>query len=181
MITQIKKRDGSIALFNKAKISDAIFKAAKSVGGKDRERADLLGSMAVELLNQRGFCEERMPNVENVQDAVEKILIEEGHAQTAKAYIIYREQHKRIREFHSYVNSNEIMDGYLNQLDWRVKENSNMSFSLQGLNNHISSIVSSNYWLHKIYPPEVREAHIEGDIHINDLKILCSYCCGWVI
>ncbi len=181
MITQIKKRDGSIALFNKAKISDAIFKAAKSVGGKDRERADLLGSMAVELLNQRGFCEERMPNVENVQDAVEKILIEEGHAQTAKAYIIYREQHKRIREFHSYVNSNEIMDGYLNQLDWRVKENSNMSFSLQGLNNHISSIVSSNYWLHKIYPPEVREAHIEGDIHIHDLQILGSYCCGWDI
>lgn len=181
MITQIKKRDGSIAFFNKAKISDAIFKAAKSVGGKDRERAEQLASMSVELLGQRGFCEEKMPNVEDVQDAVEKTLIEEGHAQTAKAYIIYREQHKRIREFHSYVNSNEIMDGYLNQLDWRVKENSNMSFSLQGLNNHISSIVSSNYWLHKIYPPEVREAHIEGDIHLHDLQILGSYCCGWDI
>lgn len=181
MITQIKKRDGNIALFNKGKINDAIFKAAKSVGGKNRERADLLGSMVIELLEQRGFCEKKTPTVEDVQDAVEKILIEEGHAQTAKAYIIYREQHKRIREFHSYVNSNEIMDGYLNQLDWRVKENSNMSFSLQGLNNHISSIVSSNYWLHKIYPPEVRGAHIEGDLHLHDLQILGSYCCGWDI
>ncbi|MBU2638423.1 MAG: ribonucleoside triphosphate reductase [Nanoarchaeota archaeon] len=179
MINQIKKRDGNIVLFNKNKISDAIFRAAKSVGGTDRERAGVLAEMVLELLEKRGFNERDIPNVEDVQDAVEKVLIEEGHAQTAKAYIIYREQHKRIREFQSFVNSNEIMDGYLQQLDWRVKENSNMSYSLQGLNNHISSIVSSNYWLHKVYPPEVRNAHHEGDFHIHDLQILAAYCCGW--
>lgn len=179
MINQITKRDGNLVLFNKSKISDAIFRAAKSVGGKDRGRANVLADMVVELLEKRGFNEKEIPNVEDVQDAVEKVLIEEGHAQTAKAYIIYREQHKRIREFQSFVNSNEIMDGYLQQLDWRVKENSNMSYSLQGLNNHISSIVSSNYWLHKIYPAGVRNAHLEGDFHIHDLQILAAYCCGW--
>ncbi|HII14733.1 MAG TPA: ribonucleoside triphosphate reductase [Nanoarchaeota archaeon] len=179
MISQIKKRTGEIVLFNKNKISEAIFRAAKSVGGTDRGRSDELAEMVVELLGKRGFNEKDIPSVEDVQDAVEKTLIEEGHAQTAKAYIIYREQHKRIREFQSFVNSNEIMDGYLNLLDWRVKENSNMSYSLQGLNNHISSIVSSNYWLHKVYPPEVRNAHIEGDLHLHDLQILSAYCCGW--
>ncbi len=179
MINQITKRDGSLVLFNRNKISDAIFRAAKSVGGKDRERANILADMVVGLLEKRGFNEKEIPNVEDVQDAVEKVLIEEGHAQTAKAYIIYREQHKRIREFQSFVNSNEIMDGYIQQLDWRVKENSNMSYSLQGLNNHISSIVSSNYWLHKIYPPDVRNAHLEGDFHLHDLQILGAYCCGW--
>jgi len=178
MISQIKKRTGEIVLFNKNKISEAIFRAAKSVGGTDRGRSDELAEMVVELLGKRGFNEKDIPSVEDVQDAVEKTLIEEGHAQTAKAYIIYREQHKRIREFQSFVNSNEIMDGYLNLLDWRVKENSNMSYSLQGLNNHISSIVSSNYWLHKVYPPEVRNAHIEGELHLHDLQILSAYCCG---
>lgn len=179
MITQIRKRDGSVVLFNKNKIADAIFKAAKSVGGNDREKADILTDMVLHLLKTRGFNDGNYPTVEDVQDAVEKTLIECGHAKTAKAYIIYREQHKRLREFHSFVNSNEIMDGYLSQIDWRVKENSNMSYSLQGLNNHIASIVSSNYWLNKIYPPEIREAHVSGDFHIHDLQILGSYCCGW--
>lgn len=179
MINQVKKRDGSVVLFNKAKIADAIFRAAKAVGGRDREKADLLADMVVHLLKTRGFNEEHIPTVEDVQDAVEKTLIEGGHAKTAKSYIIYREQHKRLREFRSFVNSNEIMDGYLNQLDWRVKENSNMSYSLQGLNNHIASIVSSNYWLNKIYPPEIRDLHVNGDFHIHDLQILGAYCAGW--
>lgn len=179
MINQVKKRDGSIVLFNKHKIADAIFKAAKSVGGRDREKAVLLSEMVLHLLKTRGFSEGNVPSVEDVQDAVEKTLIEGGHALTAKSYIIYREQHKRLREFQSFVNSNEIMDGYLNQLDWRVKENSNMSYSLQGLNNHISSIVSSNYWLNKIYPPHIRKLHVDGDFHIHDLQYLSAYCCGW--
>ena len=179
IITQVKKRDGSIALFNSQKICDAIFRAAKSVGGRDYDRAKELTEKIIDYLEQKGFSDVNMPTVENVQDSVEKILIEEGHAKTAKAFIIYREQHKRLREFRSFVNSNDIMDGYLRETDWRVKENSNMSYSLQGLNNHISSIVSSNYWLHKVYPPEVRDAHVEGDFHLHDLQILASYCCGW--
>ncbi|MEA3379124.1 MAG: ribonucleoside triphosphate reductase [Nanoarchaeota archaeon] len=179
MIYQINKRKGELVLFNKYKIADAIFKAAKSVGGTDWERSKQLSEMVVDLLEDRGFNNENCPNVENVQDAVEKILIEEGHAKTAKAYIIYREQHKSIREFHSYVNSNEIMEGYLKETDWRVKENSNMSYSLQGLNNHIASVVSANYWLNKVYPPNIRKTHLEGKFHIHDLQILSSYCCGW--
>ncbi len=178
-ITQIKKRNGNIALFNEDKISNAIFNAAKAVGGQDKERAKLLAKEVVELLEERGFSDARMPSVEDVQDGVEKILVERGHAKTAKRYILYREQHKRMRDLKNFINSNDIMDGYLNHLDWRIKENSNMSFSLQGLNNHISSIVSSNYWLHKIYPPEVRRAHLQGDLHIHDLQLVSAYCCGW--
>lgn len=178
-ITQVKKRDGSIALFNSQKICDAIFRAAKSVGGKDYDKSKELTEKIVQYMEFLGYSHDNVPTVENVQDAVEKVLIEEGHAKTAKAYIIYREQHKHIREFHSFVNSNEIMEGYIAETDWRVKENSNMAYSLQGLNNHISSIVSSNYWLHKVYPQEVRDAHINGDFHLHDLQILASYCCGW--
>ncbi len=179
VISQVRKRDGSIVLFNPIKICDAIFRAAKSVGGRDYGKAKELTKKIIVYLEGKGFSDGNIPDVENVQDAVEKILIEEGHAKTAKAYIIYREQHKMLREFHSFVNSNEIMDGYISESDWLVKENSNMGYSLQGLNNHISSIVSSNYWLHKIYPQEVRNAHIDGDFHLHDLQILAAYCCGW--
>jgi ribonucleoside-triphosphate reductase len=178
-ITQVRKRDGSIALFNQDKIGKAIFNAAKAVGGKDREKANELSEKVVELLDERGFSDENIPSVEDVQDGVEKVLVEEGHAKTAKGYILYREQHKRMRDLKNFINSNDIMDGYLNHLDWRIKENSNMAFSLQGLNNHISSMVSSNYWLHKIYPPEVRKAHMHGDLHIHDLQLVAAYCCGW--
>ncbi len=166
-------------MFNPQKICDAIFRAAKSVGGRDYNKAQEITEKIVGYLSHLGYSNENVPTVENVQDAVEKVLIEAGHAKTAKAYIIYREQHKHIREFKSFVNSNEIMDGYISESDWRVKENSNMGYSLQGLNNHISSIVSSNYWLHKIYPQEVRDAHINCDFHLHDLQILASYCCGW--
>ncbi|MFH0752013.1 MAG: ribonucleoside triphosphate reductase [archaeon] len=178
-ISQVKKRNKEVVLFNPQKICDAIFRAAKSVGGRDYDKAKELTRKIVAYLENKGFSDKVVPNVEDVQDAVEKILIEEGHAKTAKAFIIYREQHKRLREFRSFVNSNDIMDGYLRETDWRVKENSNMAYSLQGLNNHISSIVSSNYWLHKVYPPEIRDAHVEGDFHLHDLQILASYCCGW--
>src|SRR3989344_3841681 len=176
-IQKIVKRDGRVVPFDVHKIAEAIFRAAEAVGGKDKERAAELAQKVLEYLYTN--YKNETPTVENVQDAVEKILIEEGHAKTAKAFITYREQHKRLREFKSFVNSNDIMDGYLKETDWRVKENSNMSYSLQGLNNHISSIVSSNYWLHKVYPPEVRDAHVEGDFHLHDLQILASYCCGW--
>jgi len=177
-VTQIKKRDGRVVAFEEKKIAAAIFKAAQSVGGRNRKLAGELGSKVTKLLNQR-FDDRTIPNVEQVQDLVEKVLIEEGHAKTSKAYILYRDQHARIRELRRFIDSDQLIEGYLSKLDWRVKENSNMTFSLQGLNNHVASAVSSHYWLHKIYPPEVRNVHLSKDFHIHDLQLLSAYCTGW--
>ncbi|MEZ0537722.1 ribonucleoside triphosphate reductase [Caldicellulosiruptoraceae bacterium PP1] len=178
MITKVKKRDGSIADFDRKKIENAIFKAAKAVGGSDYSIAEKLTDQVVEILEKRfGFG---TPNVEEIQDIVEKVLIENGHAKTAKAYILYRKQHQDIREFKNlFLDIENTVDQYIGKIDWRVNENSNMSYSLQGLNNHISTAVISKYWLNKIYPKEVAEAHSNGDFHIHDLGLLSVYCCGW--
>jgi len=106
------------------------------------------------------------------------VLITSPYLKTAKAYIVYREEHARIREIVSKANS-DLVDQYLNRLDWQVNENSNMSFSLQGLNNYISSEISKIYWLNRIYPKEIRQAHLNGDFHIHDLGTLSVYCVGW--
>ena len=116
--------------------------------------------------------------MEQIQDVVEEVLLSSQYKRTAKAYIIYREQHARIREIVSRSDV-DLMDRYLQKEDWQVNENSNMAYSLQGLNNYISSEVSKIYWLNKIYPPEIRLAHTDGDFHIHDLGILSVYCVGW--
>ncbi len=175
-ISKIKKRDGRIVDFDKSKITNAIFKAARAVGGNDMQTASLLTEKVVQLLEEK--FQDKIPSVEDVQDTVEKVLIEEGHAKTAKAYILYRDQHAKMREF----NINEevkLIDNYLQELDWQVKENSNMTYSLQGLNNYISSEITKKYWLNKIYPPEIRNAYLKGDFHIHDLGLLSVYCVGW--
>ena len=117
--------------------------------------------------------------MEDIQDVVERVLIKHGHAKTAKAFILYRDLHNKLRDIRALIDANELVDGYLDHLDWRVNENSNMSFSLQGLNNHIFTAVNSAYWLNRLYPSRVRDAHINGDLHIHDLYILAVYCCGW--
>ncbi len=119
-----------------------------------------------------------IPEVEEIQDIVERVLLDSPFYKTAKAYIIYREQHSQLRKIAVKENVN-LMEKYISQLDWKVKENSNMSYSLQGLNNYISSDITAEYWLNKIYPPEIREAHYNGDIHIHDLSLLSVYCVGW--
>jgi ribonucleoside-triphosphate reductase len=126
------------------------------------------------------YKDDRVPTVENVQDLVEKILIENGHAQVAKAYILYRRQHESLRRTREFMRESvESIDSYLAQEDWRVNENANMGYSLQGLNNHIASNITSNYWLNKIYPEYIAAAHREADLHIHDLGMLSVYCCGW--
>ncbi|WP_026486520.1 ribonucleoside triphosphate reductase [Caldanaerobius polysaccharolyticus] len=178
MITYIRKRDGSVVPFEEGKIEQAIFKAAKAVGGSDRTIAHALMLQVVEVIEQR--FNDSIPSVEDVQDVVEKVLIENGHARTAKAYILYRKQHQDIRDFKKlFLDIEETVDQYIGKVDWRINENSNMGFSLQGLNNHISTTVISKYWLNKIYPKEVRDAHVNGDFHIHDLGLLSVYCCGW--
>ncbi len=178
-IQNIRKRDGSVVRFNAEKITDAIFNAAKAVGGSNRKTADDVTDSVVGILNVI-YKDGRVPTVENVQDLVEKILIERGHAKVAKAYIIYREQHRKIRDVRSLMDEGlNLIESYLEKADWRIKENSNMSFSLQGLNNHIASNITAKYWLERIYPPEVMEAHVKGDLHVHDLGLLSAYCVGW--
>ncbi len=178
MINKIKKRDGRIVNFEKERIVNAIFNSAKSVGGQDYELAKRLGDEVVKLLKQK-LDPEEIPTVEKIQDIVEKILVENGHYKTAKAYILYRKQHEEIRRTKDLFSNIENIEKYLNMEDWRVKENANMSYSLQGLNFYISSTITNQYWLNKVYPAEIKQAHLNGDFHIHDLGIFGAYCVGW--
>lgn len=176
-LKKIKKRDGRIVDFDSQKIVAAIFKAGKETGEFKESQAAKLSKIVVATLLERGFDGE-IPSVEEVQDIVEETLMQEGFYKTAKAYILYREQHKTLREFKG-IDSDKLVGEYLEQLDWRVKENANMAFSLQGLNNQVASTISSHYWLNKIYPKDIRQAHLGADFHIHNLQLLAPYCCGW--
>jgi anaerobic ribonucleoside-triphosphate reductase len=176
----VRKRNGKLEPFNQERITNAIWKAAKAVGGKNREQAKLISDEVLAELRSR-FGEDGCPTVEEIQDFVEKQLIENGRAQTAKAYILYRKQHQDMRELAALLSSADLVDQYLEIEDWRVKENSNMSYSLQGLNNYLSSTVIAKYWISRIYPTSIATAHFSGDIHIHDLGVLGPYCVGWDI
>ncbi|HEY1406065.1 MAG TPA: ribonucleoside triphosphate reductase, partial [Spirochaetota bacterium] len=178
-LKQIRKRDGRVVDFYPDKITGAIYKSAVAVGGSDRAAAEGVCLAVVGIL-EIIYKDGRIPTVENVQDLVEKILIEKGHAKVAKAFILYREQHRKIREGKSLLNEGvELIENYLDRSDWRVNENSNMSYSLQGLNNHIASAITAKYWLERLYPPEIRDLHQNYDLHIHDLGLLSAYCVGW--
>lgn len=177
-IHKIQKRSGEIVDFNVMKIKDAIFAAAEAVGGHDELQAKKLADKVTEVLSETYRA--GIPTVEDIQDIVEKVLIEEGHARTAKAYILYRKQRQDLRRTHNlFMDAEKLIEEYVTLDDWRVNENSNMGFSLQGLNNHIVESITQKYWLNKIYTKEQRDAHIRGDIHIHDLGLLAPYCCGW--
>jgi ribonucleoside-triphosphate reductase len=174
----VRKRDGRLEPFDQERITNAIWKAAKAVGGKDREQARKLSDRVFDELRKR-FGEDGVPTVEEIQDLVERMLIEGGHARTAKAYILYRKQHQDQRELATLLSDADLVDQYLEIEDWRVRENSNMSYSLQGLNNYLSSTVIAKYWISRIYPPNIADAHFSGDMHIHDLGVLGAYCVGW--
>ncbi|MBF8984203.1 ribonucleoside triphosphate reductase [Lutibacter sp. B2] len=177
-VTKIQKRNGEIVDFDSAKIKKAIFMAAKSVGGNNEMISQRLAKIVAEIINETYSAS--IPSVEDVQDIVEKVLVEEGHAKTAKAYIIYRKRHAEMREVKNlFMDAEKMVEEYVNLEDWRVNENANMGFSLQGLNNHIVESITKKYWLNKIYRKELRNAHINGDLHIHDLGLLAPYCCGW--
>jgi ribonucleoside-triphosphate reductase len=179
MLEFIRKRDGRLVPFEEGKITEAIQKAVRAVGGTNMEKAAGITRQVEGILGVI-YKDGRIPTVENVQDLVEKILIENGHAKTAKAYILYRQQHDSLRQTKQFMKESiEAIDSYLTQEDWRVNENANMGYSLQGLNNHIAANITSNYWLNKIYPAYIADAHREGDFHIHDLGMLSVYCCGW--
>jgi anaerobic ribonucleoside-triphosphate reductase len=173
---QIKKRDGRIVEFDSSKITAAIAKAGKATGEFGDRETRKLTLRVLTLAHELRLGP--MPEVEEIQDIVEHVLLDSPFHSTAKAYIIYREQHAQIRSITTKANV-DLVDHYIQRLDWKIKENSNMCYSLQGLNNYISSDVTSEYWLNKIYPPEIRRAHRTGDLHIHDLSLLSIYCVGW--
>ena len=176
MFRKIKKRDGRVVKFNAEKITNAIAKAGEATGEFDEKVARKLTLKVLNLAQQA--ITRKIPTVEEIQDIVEEVLLSSPYRKTAKAYIIYRDQHARIREVTAKANV-DLVDQYLGKTDWQVNENSNMAFSLQGLNNYVSSEISKVYWLNKIYPPEIREAYERGDFHIHDLGMLSVYCVGW--
>ncbi len=176
MFDQIKKRDGRVVEFDSSKITDAIQKAGEATGEFGVREAKKMTMKVISLA--RDLRLGPVPEVEDIQDIVERVLLDSPFYKTAKAYIIYREQHNQIRKIAIKENV-DLMDSYIRRMDWKVKENSNMSYSLQGLNNFISSDITAEYWLNRIYPPPVRDAHNSGDIHIHDLSLLSVYCVGW--
>ncbi len=178
-LKHILKRDGTLAKFDAQKIENAIWKAAESVGGTDKKMAKQITDKVVTVLEVL-FKGDKLPSVEQVNDLVEKILIEEGHAQTAKAFILYREQQSKKRETRNViVDVEKTMEEYLDQSDWRVNENANSNYSLGGLILNTSGKVTANYWLNNIYSHEIGQAHKEGDYHIHDLSMFSGYCAGW--
>ncbi|OYX53783.1 ribonucleoside triphosphate reductase [Candidatus Saccharibacteria bacterium 32-50-13] len=175
MYAQITKRDGSIVAFDEAKIIAAIERAGIETGEFSEVEARALAAK-VQIKVEKLMAETL--TVEQVQDIAEEVLLRSKFKKTAKAYILYRDQHAKLRHITSqgYI---DLVDQYLSKLDWKVKENSNMGYSLQGLNTYISSEASKTYWLDKIYTPAQGQAHKEGDLHIHDLNLLSVYCVGW--
>lgn len=176
MYKSIKKRDGRTAKFDRKKIEKAIEKAGLETGEFDAAQAVELTDKVLGVLETRN--QKRLPSVEDIQDIVEDALIDSKFKKTAKAYIIYRDQHKKLREITSNAHV-DLIDKYLKNLDWKVNENSNMGYSLQGLNNYVSAEITKTYWLDKIYTSKIGQAHKEGDLHIHDLNLLSVYCVGW--
>jgi len=179
-ISFIKKRDGSQVPFDESKITAAVNKAALAVDAEQDNIGKEVSREVVSYLNIFYRDGRTMPDVEQIQDLVEKVLIEKGYAEIAKAYILYREKRSKIRDTKKlFDDAIESMNNYLDRSDWKVNENSNMSFSLQGLNNFIASEITAQYWLQEIYSAKAREMHLSGDFHLHDLGNLSVYCCGW--
>ena len=174
---KIRKRNGRIHKFNAAKIENAIRSAGRVTGEIDDKTAKRLTIKVIRLAHQM-IEEGETPSVEDIQDIVEEVLLSSTYHKTAKEYIIFRDQKERVREMTSNFNV-DLINQYLDRKDWQVNENSNMGFSLQGLNNYMSSELSKVYWLNKIYPKEIRDAHTKGDFHIHDLSTISVYCVGW--
>lgn len=177
LFTEIVKRNGEVASFNIEKIEHAIFKAMRSVGKPDRQRARVLSVRVIEKMGE--YVHNVTPGVEQIQDVVERVLFENEDFDTVKSYMLYRRQREQSRNAKELFGNIDAVDDYLGMDDWRVKESANSSYSLQGLNQHISTLITSQYWLNKLYPESIALAHRDGHIHIHDLGFLSVYCVGW--
>ena len=177
--TRVLKRDGREVAFDGSKIESAIARAGQESGEFGDLESRLLAAQVVKILAHR-YGNGRLPDIEGIQDVVEQTLIAANHFETARAYIVYREQHSRLRDQHrTMVDVAASIDEYLDRSDWRVAANANQGYSLGGLILNTSGKMIANYWLSHVYPPHIGEAHREGDIHIHDLDMLSGYCAGW--
>lgn len=185
MIHVIKKRDGKLVSYDVSKIANAIHKAIIAVENKfDNISVKLDEHYSLKLAHEvEGILEEQVknvPSVEDIQDVVEKILIKNNLVEVAKSFILYRDQHDKLRDSKKLIlDITNTMEGYLDQSDWRVNENSNVNFSLGGLILHNSGTMTANYWLNRIYSKDIANAHKNGDMHIHDLCMFSGYCAGW--
>lgn len=177
-VKQILKRDGTIKPFDPQKIVLAIAKAGKATGELGMARAqEMVDFLVLPRLTDKNV---ETLHIEEVQDAVEHALFEAGYFTTLRAYIVYRESRAKARDAKkSWINVEQSINEYLDQLDWRVNANANQGYSLGGLILNVSGKVVANYWLNYIYPPEIGQAHRQADIHIHDLDMLSGYCAGW--
>ena len=176
---QVIKRDGSVVDFNLAKISDAMKKAFKATGKEYNNDIMELLALRVTADFQNKMSEGKI-GVEDIQDSVEHVLEQAGYTDVAKAYILYRKQHESIRNVSQTVlDYKDVIDNYLKVNDWRVKENSTVTYSVGGLILSNSGAVTANYWLSEVYDKEIADAHRNADIHLHDLSMLTGYCAGW--
>ena len=173
--TLVRKRNGQPERFAADKIEAAVAAAARATGELNAAQVqDITGQVLAQLPARE------MLDIESIQDVVERCLMQAGYWQTARAYIVYREQHQRLRRNrHELVDVAAAMNEYLNQEDWRVRANANQGYSLGGLILNVSGKVTANYWLNEVYSPEIGAAHRSGDLHIHDLDMLAGYCAGW--
>ena len=175
---EVIKRDGQRARFDVAKIRSALLRAGQASGEFGEAEADLLTAQVMKVL-MHSF-RNAPPDIERIQDVVEQSLIAANHLQTARAYIAYRDSHKKLREDRkTLVDVEASVNEYLSRQDWRVNANANQGYSLGGLILNVSGKVVANYWLNHVYPPELGEAHRDGSLHIHDLDMLAGYCAGW--
>ena len=176
---QVVKRDGAIAQFEIGKISAAITKAFEALGKEYHPSVmDLLALRVTAHFEPK--IKDGHISVEDIQDSVEAVLSEAGYADVAKAYILYRKQREKVHNLNStLLNYKELVDNYLQINDWRVKENSTVTYSVGGLILSNSGAITANYWLSEIYDQEVADAHRNAEIHIHDLSMLTGYCAGW--
>ena len=178
MITKIRKRDGRLADYDISKIENAIAKAMMAIG--DGEIKDCKKMAKITELYLLEKFENEIPTVENIQDIVESVLMKNGYEDVAKAYILYRRDHEKIRNINdTFLDYKETVDKYLKLADWRVKENSTVTYSVGGLILSNSGAITANYWLSDVYDKEIGDAHKNADIHIHDLSMLTGYCAGW--
>jgi len=177
--TRVRKRDGQEVSFDARKIESAILRAGQASGEFGALEATGLTTQVVKVISHRLELG-RIPDIEGIQDVVEQTLIAANHFETARAYIVYREQHSRLRQDRrTLVDVAASVNEYLDRSDWRVAANANQGYSLGGLILNSAGKMIANYWLSHVYPPEVGEAHREGDLHIHDLDMLAGYCAGW--
>ena len=179
MMYKVIKRDGAVTDFNIAKISSAISKAFDALNKETHPT--VIDLLALKVTSDfEGKIKDGLIAVEDIQDSVESVLSQAGYADVAKAYILYRKQREKVRNMKSTIlDYKELVDSYVKVSDWRVKENSTVTYSVGGLILSNSGAITANYWLSEVYDEEIANAHRNGDIHLHDLSMLTGYCAGW--